>query len=309
MIANYENNADVVAALTRKDSFGLTPVMLAKFYNFEELYSSFARFGIDVCSIPDIVPQNPGVCFDYFGYTSLMKAALENDSLLVKNLLAKHSVISNPNLANPQSGNSTSLLLACCCEQEGIVDVIAAILKDERSNPIITDIDDSNALHFAAYIGRDDVVKLLLTNPYLKQQINIADIYGMTPLHALALSSKRELMRLESLNELLKNGADLFAIDNAGRTAYDIAVMVGNEVVAQRLFNEMCTYFKNGPTYGGSNSSDGAAPRLIAFERHILNRNVFPDATIPLIEKNNYYDYVDDETHVISKLRIIHGGR
>ena len=310
LLDSFECDKDAVNALNQKDQFGLTPLMLAKFYNFDELYSIFAQLGIDVCKIPSVSTNNHGIIFDYFGRTKLMEAAFDGKLQMVKAELANHSYYDDPTLANEQAGFRSPLLLACCSGKDSIKDVVAAILNDERTNPLIVDIDNSNALHFATNTGRNDVVKLLLDNDQIRNNINALDCYGMTALHTLALSVARPTMRIKCVNLLLEHGIDLFAEDNAGRTAYDIAVAVGNNIVAHALFEAMCTCHDD-DYYNSGRPNGGMAPRLIALERHVHKHNgkIFPDSTAPklLLLKTSTYQYDEEGPVVSSSLRFIMG--
>jgi len=162
ILGTYSDPAQIVAALNLPDDLELTPLMLAKFYGLDELLYLFARYGIDISKIPVVAPDHPGVRFDYFGRTKLMEAAFDLDLDAVQQQLALQDFSSDPNLRNPQAGFRSPLLLACCNGAVGSAAVVAAILNDKRTNPLICDIDRSTALHLAANTGCDDVVALLL---------------------------------------------------------------------------------------------------------------------------------------------------
>lgn len=275
----YSDPIAIVAALNQPDDFGLTPLMLAKFYGLDELSYIFARYGIDISKTVKVTADHPGIRYDYFGRTKLMEAAFDHNLEVVQQQLALQSFSSDPNLHNPQVGYRTPLLLACCSGAPDGAAVVSAILNDVRTDPLICDIDGSTALHFAANTGCDDIISVLLSQDQIRDNINIIDQYGMTALHALAMSNSRTNMRIDSLYLLLDHGIDLFAEDFQGRTAYQIAKENGNYAVALALYHAMRDKndFYNA---GGPDNAPKPAPRqLLAFEVHLF-KNGFHNSTI-----------------------------
>ncbi len=275
----YSDATAIIAALNQPDASGLTPLMLAKFYELDELSYAFAEYGIDISKIAVIATDHPGVQCDYFGRTKLMEAAFEHDLYLVREQLDQLDLSSDPNLHNAQAGYRTPLLLACCSSSPEGVAVVAEILHDPRTDPLICDVDGSTALHFAANTGCDDVIAILLKQDQICEHINAIDRFGMTALHALAISNSRVNMRIDSLYMLLNHGIDLFAEDFHGRTAYHIAKENGNYAVALALNNAMRNKYDFESSNGPHNSPKPAPRQLLAFPIY-FDKNGFPDSTI-----------------------------
>lgn len=284
LLEMYSDSAAIVAALNQPDDAGLTPLMLAKFYELDELSYIFARYGIDISKTFKVTAEHPGVRYDYFGRTKLMEAAFDHNLEIAQQQLGLQDFSSDPNLHNPQAGYRSPLLLACCSYSPKGAAVVASILNDVRTDPLICDVDGSTALHFAANTGCDEVLAILLSQDQIRDNINIIDQYGMTALHALAMSNSRTNMRIDSLYLLLEHGIDLFAEDFQGRTAYQIAKENGNYAVALALYHAMRDKndFYNGK--GPDNAPKPAPRQLLAFEVHLFN-NGFPNSTITEAEK------------------------
>ena len=90
---------------------------------------------------------------------------------------------------------------------DGNVDCIKRLL-DCGVNPDRFKKGRETPLHFAASMGRPDVVELLIK---YKADVNARDGYGMTPLHIAAYYGYAQVAKL-----LLDNGADPNVIDNFG---------------------------------------------------------------------------------------------
>lgn len=82
-------------------------------------------------------------------------------------------------------------------------------------------------LHIAAFYGRTDMVKLLLS---YKADVNAKNIYGQTPLHMAALNGQEQTVEL-----LLANKADVNAKDGHGDTPLGYALEKGYKNVAKLL--------------------------------------------------------------------------
>jgi ankyrin repeat protein len=285
----YADPAAIVAALNKPDDSGLTPLMLAKFYGLDELSYIFARYGIDISKVVTVAADHAGVRYDYFGRTKLMEAAFDHDLETVQQQLERHDFSSDPNLHNPQAGYRSPLLLVCCSGAPGGTDIVAAILDDPRTDPLICDVDGSTALHFAANTGRPDVVALLLQQDQIRDNINIIDQSGMTALHALAMANSRTSMRIDSLYLLLDHGIDLFAVDLQGRTAYQVAKEHGNYAVALALYHAMRKRLDFVSGCGSDDPPKPAPRRLLAFEMQLF-KNGFPNSTITESEKYSFIE-------------------
>ena len=85
--------------------------------------------------------------------------------------------------------------------------------------------DGSTPLHFAAGVGRREVVELLIAEG---AEVNVKDKYDGTPLHSATANDHKEIAKL-----LIAEGADVNAKDDKGRTPLDRAV--GNTKTADLL--------------------------------------------------------------------------
>jgi ankyrin repeat protein len=84
--------------------------------------------------------------------------------------------------------------------------------------PIDYELNDAGwrLVHIAAYIGNCSLMKLLIQT---KADLNVRDLEEQwTPLMIAAMNSRLEIVRL-----LTSNGADLLAVDLAGKASIDLA--------------------------------------------------------------------------------------
>ncbi|MCC6003801.1 MAG: ankyrin repeat domain-containing protein [Thermofilum sp.] len=86
---------------------------------------------------------------------------------------------------------------------------------------------DLTPLHWAAFLGHVDVVRLLLEHG---AEVNARNKYGETPLHRAAAYGRADAARL-----LLEHGADVNARDEYGWTPLHVAALQGRADVARLL--------------------------------------------------------------------------
>lgn len=234
LILNQKSLEEQKLALATPDVFGITPLMYAKHFGYTEIISFCDQAeGLYSGEIPSIPANHPALDLDYWGRptSGLMEAAFDKDEVKVAEILKIPTNANNPNLTNPQFCNQNALHYAV---RGGTAKIVDMILQDPRTNPLAVDNFASNALHFAGARGNAAIMQMLLLNAPIKNNVNIKDVYGMTALHALATATKDQ-SRLDALELLIAAGADLFAKNNNGHTAYDIAKLLGNTAVAERL--------------------------------------------------------------------------
>lgn len=96
-------------------------------------------------------------------------------------------------------------------------DIIKWLLENDAN----IDLQDKNgytALHFSSQEGNIDSTKLLLSND---ANPNIQDIHGNTPAW-VAIMNWKGGANFDTLDLLIKNGADLTLKNNANRSALDL---------------------------------------------------------------------------------------
>jgi ankyrin repeat protein len=126
--------------------------------------------------------------------------------------------------------------------QNGDLDKVKALLKDDPDLVFCKNNDGWTPLHFAVFKGSPacpgrqclpdqdlykGVAEFLLAN---KAKVNAKDGEGMTPLHLAAHRNDKELAEL-----LLANKADVNAKDNYGDTPLHYAASHGNKDLAELL--------------------------------------------------------------------------
>lgn len=240
ILACYRTKEEKIKALQTKDRFNITPLMYAKRSGFEEILEVAEKLGISREDIPDIDFRDPiqraGLDVDYYGrpYSKLMEYAFEGKDKQVAGILSFPTNANNPTLANYQFGNRNAFHYAIC--GLGTPETVRLVMVDRRNNPLAVDSNGSHALHFGAARGNKAVMEMLLSNRYIRKRlINKTDNYGMTPLHALAMSFGGDT-RLETIDLLVtKHGANLFAKNIDGLTPFDVAMECGNGDVARHL--------------------------------------------------------------------------
>jgi ankyrin repeat protein len=126
------------------------------------------------------------------------------------------------NLDQATATGATPLYIACCNGH----DACAKTLMDAQADPNIQNRDGRTACFIAAQQGHAHVIAVLK----LKADVKIAELKENTPLHAAALGGHTECVK-----ELVSAGADILAVNGAGRTALQIAEESNNHDVAQLL--------------------------------------------------------------------------
>ncbi|KAI0527333.1 hypothetical protein KFK09_002933 [Dendrobium nobile] len=97
--------------------------------------------------------------------------------------------------------------------------VIEEILHHCPDATELTDVEGNNFLHVATKKRATSVVKLVLSNPLLRQSINEMDREGNTPLHLAVMNHNREIIHLL----LSDSRVDTNVINRKGLTPLDIA--------------------------------------------------------------------------------------
>ncbi|KAL0926690.1 hypothetical protein M5K25_002934 [Dendrobium thyrsiflorum] len=124
-------------------------------------------------------------------------------------------------LVNYRGPRGQTALHAAVCRSyasKDDVDVIKEILHHCPDATELTDGDGNNFLHVAAKKRATKVVKLVLSNPLLRQNINETDHEGNTPLHLAAMDNNIDIIRLL----LSDSRVDKNVINRKGLTPFDV---------------------------------------------------------------------------------------
>lgn len=163
--------------------------------------SSFAASGAKKSTATDVNTKNA------HGYTSLMKAASEGDTVSINQLLSKKA---DPSILD--SEGSTALMIAIYNEQ---TEAAKALVGAGTDLNVFNNMGES-ALIAATSTNNVEVIKAILAKD--KTQINKANKNNETALMKAAAVGSLEVVRL-----LINAGANRKIKDHLGRTAYDIA--------------------------------------------------------------------------------------
>ena len=111
----------------------------------------------------------------------------------------------------------------------GVVERLEQLVDEDPRKAKARSADDTTALHFAAFFGQPECVRVLLDHG--------ADVHAVsptfgnvTPLHSAAAADSLEIARM-----LVEHGADVNARQNGGFRALDAAVQNGNEELRRYL--------------------------------------------------------------------------
>jgi ankyrin repeat protein len=238
LIEHCKSPAEMVELLNEKDNFGLSPLQYASYYGYTEIIDAVKQLEKDyeVLLMPHadqlkVSPDHPGVQRDFYGRTKLMEDAFDNKLTEVRQHLASQSITSDTNLQNPLAGLRSSAHLAVQNAGEKLVEAILL-----RTDYRIVDGQNSNLAHYAALRGVSQNMRLVLNS---KVDAKASDTFGMTPLHVLATSDANMEDRIKCFYMLLQKGADLFATNNNGDTALDVALKYGYTRLANEIGKTM----------------------------------------------------------------------
>jgi ankyrin repeat protein len=111
----------------------------------------------------------------------------------------------------------------------GVVERLEQLVDEDPSKARARSADDATALHFAAFFGQPECVRLLLQHGADVHAVS-STFGNVTPLHSGAAADSLEIVRL-----LVEHGADVNARQNGGFTALDAAVQNGNDELRSYL--------------------------------------------------------------------------
>ncbi|KAF2905686.1 hypothetical protein ILUMI_00496, partial [Ignelater luminosus] len=108
-------------------------------------------------------------------------------------------------------------LLLLYCYKMNYLALSRRVVKHTSSIDSKEDKSDSNSLHVAVGLEKEEIVKVLLHNGL---DINVTDSNGKTHLHWSVLQGNLDILKL-----LISNEADINIVDNRGRTALHYAII------------------------------------------------------------------------------------
>jgi hypothetical protein len=154
------------------------------------------------------------------GHTKLV-APLMNLSKVTRNCIHLQPIMMNVKL-----GRRGKTQLHHCAEN-GLTSSIKRLLSIRNINVNVKDVIGSTPLHYAAWNGHVEIVRLLFQNG---ADVNVRDNDGWTALHCSAWKGHIDILHL-----LVETGADLEAHDYDGRRALHNASLYGYLPFIQEL--------------------------------------------------------------------------
>jgi hypothetical protein len=115
------------------------------------------------------------------------------------------------------------------CASKGLTTSVKRLLSIRNINVNVKDVNGSTPLHYVAWKGHIEIVRLLLQNG---AEVNMKSDGGSTPLRLAAIQGHVDILHL-----LVKNGADLEAQDNDGMRALHYATFTGHLLFIQELIS------------------------------------------------------------------------
>jgi hypothetical protein len=174
----------------------------------------------------DIVPDGK------VGMPRLIEAAMRGDTQTVLDLVE----LADTNINELDDESMSALHRAAAYEETKIIQIL---LKDKRTDPLITNKRGGTALHQATVSGAEASVRELLKNETIKKSIDFPNMWGET---ALILAATRGDSQIAFT--LLQNGADKNVRDQWGKSAEEVAKDYGESdaYIIIRDFTQGMTY-------------------------------------------------------------------
>ncbi|KAK6499062.1 hypothetical protein TWF481_011631 [Arthrobotrys musiformis] len=141
------------------------------------------------------------------------------------------NILKSPDIGNQidwQNGSGvTALMKAVEINQSHIAKLL---LKAGASPTATRDKNGKTALHLAASLGRNKIVQYMIEHVSTKDEVDVRTKTESTLLH-LACRNKRN----KTVNLLLKSGADIWAVDDAGRSPLFFGISNGDRKIMRAV--------------------------------------------------------------------------
>lgn len=190
-----------------KNKLGKTPLILSAVIEISEIFETLLKAGADP------------LLADNEGWNAMHYAAGHNKTEIIRLLSSYKQLIHSQNKGITPLKQAARFGHQKACE----------ILLEIGADPLEKDICGYNAMHYAAEIGRTEVVQLFSTN---KNLIDSIDIDGMTPLMWAAFKGTAA-----TCEALLKAGADVQLKDKSEQNTLHYAVKGGKIEIVQLFLN------------------------------------------------------------------------
>jgi len=220
--------------LDAKDKLGWTPLLYAAGAGNEEVFELLLKSG-----------ANPLTTISEDGFSVMHSAAGFGKTKIIKTLLVHKQLID----AKAKEGGTPFMFAVL----RGNLEACEILIK-AGANPLATDEEGRNAMHFAAREGKVQIVSMLLVH---KQLLDAKDKKECTPLLLAAQKGHLEVCEL-----LLKAGANPLSTNEDGWSAMHKAA--GNRKAAIVRLLLVHKELINAKGKDGGESHDGATPLMIA---------------------------------------------
>ena len=227
----------------------------------------------------------------------------QNDTKLILSILSHALRVNDRDLANhieaainlnklkPITDNSTLSLLTTAIENNNI-EWFGKLLKYNLINLDEKNEDGNNALAFAAYHGRKEIVKLILDADHIsnkKKYVNTTNKINATPLYLAAQNNHPDIVSL-----LLNEGADINIPHESNTTPLVIAAKSGHLKIIDILLKhdaDINIANKSGLTalhYAAKNGHLGVAKKLLEKGADITSKPLFGDTPFQTAMQNKH---------------------
>lgn len=165
---------------------------------------------------------------------SVLHAAVKSQKFELVQLFSKNKELWNAKYKEENVPSMTPLMAAA---EAGLTDICEFLLSI-GVDPAITDKDNGNALHFAAFKGHLGVVRLLATN---KELVNSKAIAGVTSLLLAAVAGNSEICEFllkAGADPLVCSAADSIKIPGNSNVLHFAACLGKNEIINMFIANK-----------------------------------------------------------------------